>query len=320
MLLQEKLIESLLIPGIVTVLIVWLAASGWAMVRLRVFGAPALANAPMRVHRLSIFTLLGITTLYIALLILTGAVINFEGLQKSGEGMTFVMLFDSIAKGLAALLFLPAIAFSFEGGLDGFGLSLRKLPKGIGLGVLAALIILPWIFLVEEGAGGLSEWIRHAEPPVHPLLKELAKKPEPLAQWILVCTACVFAPILEELYFRGLLQTMVVGRRPQRVAAEEPVVEGAVDAGAEAVPAIYIEPPAVLLNSRRWTAIFLVSFLFVLVHFDTATLNFEVIPPLALLAITLGFLYERTGNLWACITLHSIFNTVSTIAFLKTHR
>jgi membrane protease YdiL (CAAX protease family) len=308
----------------VTVLILWLAASGWAMVRLRVLGAPALANAPFRAHKLSIATLLGVTLLYIAASFLIEAVVNFDALQKSGIGTAFVMLFDSIAKGLAILLFLPAIAFSFEGGLDGFGLSLRKLRKGVALGILAALVILPWIIVVDAADGGISQWIRHAEPPVHPVLRELAKKPEPLARAIFISTACLFAPILEEIYFRGLLQSMIAGGTPLPAAPHDDAPETSdgdfgMASPEENILSYYIAPPKPPLMSRRWLAIFLVSFLFVMIHFDASTLNFEVMPPLALLAIALGYVYERTGNLWASITLHAIFNTVSTVVFLQGH-
>lgn len=39
-------------------------------------------------------------------------------------------------------------------------------------------------------------------------------------------------------------------------------------------------------------------------------------PVIFLLAICMGYAYERTGNLWVSITIHAAFNTVSTLIFL----
>jgi len=39
-------------------------------------------------------------------------------------------------------------------------------------------------------------------------------------------------------------------------------------------------------------------------------------PIIFLLALALGYAYERTGNLWVSITMHAMFNTISTVLFL----
>ena len=39
-------------------------------------------------------------------------------------------------------------------------------------------------------------------------------------------------------------------------------------------------------------------------------------PIIFFLSLALGYVYERTGNLWAVILLHAIFNTVSTTLYL----
>jgi len=41
-------------------------------------------------------------------------------------------------------------------------------------------------------------------------------------------------------------------------------------------------------------------------------------PAIFCLAIGLGYAYERTGNLWTCITIHCLFNSVSTFIYLLT--
>lgn len=60
----------------------------------------------------------------------------------------------------------------------------------------------------------------------------------------------------------------------------------------------------------NWAAIVLTSVLFSLVHPMWSW------PIIFVLAVCLGYAYERTGNLWVNITMHAAFNTVSTVLFL----
>jgi membrane protease YdiL (CAAX protease family) len=41
-----------------------------------------------------------------------------------------------------------------------------------------------------------------------------------------------------------------------------------------------------------------------------------MVVPLFLLSMCLGYIYQRTGNLWATITIHAAFNGVSVFAQL----
>jgi membrane protease YdiL (CAAX protease family) len=38
------------------------------------------------------------------------------------------------------------------------------------------------------------------------------------------------------------------------------------------------------------------------------------------LSLCLGYAYERTGNLWAVMTMHAMFNTTSTVLYLAVLR
>jgi uncharacterized protein len=61
------------------------------------------------------------------------------------------------------------------------------------------------------------------------------------------------------------------------------------------------------LGYRRW-AWFGVSFLFALIHFDLA-----IFVPLFVLALALTWLYEKTDNLLAPVTAHSLFNAANLV-------
>jgi uncharacterized protein len=90
-------------------------------------------------------------------------------------------------------------------------------------------------------------------------------------------TVVIFAPVIEELLFRGFLQTF-------------------------------------LKNSmKRKSAIIITSILFALFHFSPSQKlsNFTLLISLFVLSCFLGFLYERQKSLIAPIVLHSTFNFMS---------
>jgi membrane protease YdiL (CAAX protease family) len=81
--------------------------------------------------------------------------------------------------------------------------------------------------------------------------------------------AAVVSPLAEEVFFRGMLQTLLLP----------------------------------LLRSR-WLVIAVASVLFALPHEPLYAL-----PALFVLAIFLGYAYERSGCLWPPILMHVLFNT-----------
>jgi len=65
--------------------------------------------------------------------------------------------------------------------------------------------------------------------------------------------------------------------------------------------------------AASWMAIILASILFAYVH-----QRLWLMPPIFFLSICLGYVYERTNNLWAPIVIHTVFNGASTLLFLAT--
>lgn len=94
----------------------------------------------------------------------------------------------------------------------------------------------------------------------------------------------IFAPILEEFLFRGVLQTWIRSKLG-------PI-----------------------------SAIFIASFFFSLMHFspDQSTTNVPLLITLFTLSLYLGFLYEKTRSLLASIFLHVTFNSLSVIRIIFT--
>ena len=221
-------------------------------------------------------------------------------------------------------------------GLASFGLAPIRIPSGIALGLWSSFLLVPWLLLSEIIVGQISGHLRHGHPPIHPLLEAMGKHPPLPAKILLVVTAVVVAPIAEEIIFRGLLQTTLLswGRKvnPFRepvlpmvtVSAAATAAQTAESAatGATLTPLILASASQPVIETdcpppsatRRWVVILVASALFAAVHFNGD--NYEAPPIIFVLAIALGYIYERSGNLWASITLHAAFNGVSTMLFL----
>jgi membrane protease YdiL (CAAX protease family) len=175
----------------------------------------------------------------------------------------------AILVGLLARGFEGFAAFTFRHGLRrGLGLSARRWLYDSARGVLAYLSVLPvcmGLFLLM--ASILPE--RLQKP--HVLLEYFGRLP---SGWrvAVVVSAVVLAPVSEEIFFRGLFQSML--RR-------------------------YTKSP--------WAAILLTSLFFAAIHVP----YWHTLPSLFALAIALGYNYERTGRLFAPIVIHVLFNAVN---------
>jgi len=179
-------------------------------------------------------------------------------------------------------LILPLAQWHFARGLRGFGLRFRGLPKDLVAAFLNLLAVWPLVLgaiRVTMVVGNLvSQWIwrQDFQMPQHEALKEIAGHPAVSLQILLVVLAVVVAPLTEEMIFRGLFQTMIRS---------------------------YL--------GRPWLAIVVTSVLFAMVHGDLAHW-----PALFILALGLGYAYERSGSLFRPIFMHAMFNGLAVISTL----
>ena len=141
-----------------------------------------------------------------------------------------------------------------------------------GRGVLAYLSVLP----ICLGLFCLFNWLLPDEEP-HALLTAAAEM-SGLWRLLVVVAAALLPPLCEEVFFRGLVQSML--RR-------------------------YLRSP--------WLAVILTSVFFAAVH--ASYLN--TVPSMFVLAVAMGYSYERCGRLYPAILIHALFNAVSVAAFLS---
>jgi membrane protease YdiL (CAAX protease family) len=186
--------------------------------------------------------------------------------------------------GLAATLMGDAVVYDVV--RQNLGLGRRRLAGGLVVGLVGALIVVPPLFLLSIVIETVYQRVHFQHPTEHPLLRVLGEGRNPLVQAAIVIGACVIAPLWEEILFRGHLQTLLK--------------RAIIWTGRSRSSGQFAE----------WAGILLTSVLFMLLHPAWSW------PVIFVLAVCLGFAYERTGNLWVPISLHAAFNSVSTVLFL----
>jgi membrane protease YdiL (CAAX protease family) len=217
----------------------------------------------------------------------------------------------------------PLIAFAFMvianrtirvNGLAELGFTRRRIGRGVLAGLVGSLVAVPLVFVASMVTEFVWQSLHYSHPSEHELLNVLGKSSNPLLGMVLVASAVAIAPLFEELLFRGHLQTLLtyawvrLGARPRRGFEVIPL-----DAGFAAPPVAEVPRPEPSVR-MRWVAVILTATLFSLVH------PLWMRPPIFVLAICLGYAYERTGNLWTTITMHAVFNGVNTVLFMTLMR
>jgi membrane protease YdiL (CAAX protease family) len=213
------------------------------------------------------------------------------------------------------------------------------LPTSVGqgirdvcIGAAACLTALAPVLLIQQALMHL--FFPEQTESGHPLIKMLMEAPPD--RWTLFLAgvfAVVVAPVCEEIVFRLLLQGWLESWEDERLgwrrraATDNPNELAATSTsaglpGAETLPCaasdsyVESEPPRRGVGNMRygWFPITVSSAAFGLAHFGYGP---EPIP-LFLLALVLGFLYQRTHRIIPSIVAHGLFNMFSMIILWRT--
>lgn len=215
------------------------------------------------------------------------------------------------------------------------GFTRARFLDGVAKGLLASVMILPVMFLASALLDAIYTRFHYEHPGEHELLRLMNEARTPFLRWCLIGGAIITAPFFEEYLFRGFLQTLLRQTFVTWTSKLNPPLTGLLAPLPPGYPAVNpsqveLPPPGappVLLGYRdaepprlppaqgkhmwqTWAAIAVTSLLFATVH-ETWTM-----PLIFLLALFLGYAYERTGSLWTTITIHLVFNTTSTVMYL----
>ncbi len=259
--------------------------SPYILLKLQVFSPAALGNAPQRPNQLTYIDLAA------ALFIALGTPFIFVSFTRRAD------LLSTLVDLAVAAFIVFVLSSRFTDGRRGLGISGAGIWRAAGFGVLLYAAVMPWLIVVEIVSAIAQKHLLHEKNQMHPVLKQIEHAQSPMQIVSLVVMICIIAPIAEELFFRGLLQTLLIRgiaiwRRQDSKAREAKAGE-------------------------RAAGILIAAAIFATVHLTVIKDAWSWLPALFLLGVTLGYAYERTGKLWADITIHALFNAfaVSLIIF-----
>jgi membrane protease YdiL (CAAX protease family) len=247
--------------------------------------------------------------------------------------------------------------------LKGFGLNVKTIHKDFFAAFVNLLTIWPLMMaaMILTIAFGKLFWGQEYQIQQHQELELIMEYSQLPLRILIIVVAVVIAPVLEEMLFRGLFQTIIrsfletrplVGDHqsgpsisgPPFVSAKARAVAGEADifrpsnAGSnfdqlraddsdspiqnapcsvgsnspEPTAAVPGRDGAIWTSNGAWLAILISSGLFAIVHTNPGHW-----PALFVLAVCLGYAYEKSGSLFRPIFIHSLFNAASIIATLS---
>jgi membrane protease YdiL (CAAX protease family) len=197
----------------------------------------------------------------------------------------------------------------------------RQIARDVGTGVAAFLAVAAPVHFVQAL---MIYLMGQQELSNNPLIKMVTSGEPQLGVFVLATIAAVVvAPICEEVLYRLVLQGWLEKWEDERLGWREPAVlsqfEGddlgvAVDSPvteSNSVSTAEANPPmrGVAGLPYGWLPILISSALFAAAHYGYGP---EPVP-IFLLAIILGYVYQRTHRIIPCIVAHSLFNALTMI-------
>ena len=161
----------------------------------------------------------------------------------------------------------------------------RALLAGLKYGPGWLAVVMPWMLCAAYVASAVLVSLGQAPNKTHQLLTQMNQAESPGTLAIFIVTAVVIAPLFEEILFRGLIQN--------------------------GLAAAFESLAGTTTTAPRWAAILMTAGGFALVH------ELWSAPLIFLLAVMLGWLYERCRSLWVPIFVHVGFNAFFTLVSLS---
>jgi len=183
-----------------------------------------------------------------------------------------------IAAGVTILLILHLAAVHFTQRLTGFGFRMKSIVRDFCFALVNLLSVWPLLMLAVFVTTIVGKFFCGPDFQIraHQELQLITDYHQPSLRILIFFVTVIAAPLLEEMLFRGMLQTAI---RSHLI--------------------------------RPWPSIFITSAVFTVVH-----ANFTHWPALFVLGVTLGYAYEKSGSLFRPIFIHMLFNCLAVISVL----
>lgn len=269
-----------------TAFVLWLQRTNWAR--------KAFENAPGRKHHLKLADILFMVLLYIVVSLVVATLLTGTTSKESWPKRNIAYLTLAAGQLMTAGVIIFIAQRRFVSGYKGFGINRCDLGKNIGRALFYFFIATGLTFLILAATIKIGELLGCEKIQKHAFLELLSEKPPLSSMILLLINPALIAPIMEELLFRGVLQSYIINllNRTGITRIADPV-DDIINSSAEDN----------ILPRYRWTGITIVAALFALAH-----AQWQHMPALMVLGLALGYCYERYGNLIVPILMHSLFN------------
>ena len=208
---------------------------------------------------------------------------------------------------LTILLTLAWIALRYRHVLQIFGCSTRFFATDLKLATCAFVMTVPGLLLLQW----LFSFLVDYQHGTIEILKDQNNLLTVLLTWT---AAVVLAPLAEEIFFRGFLQSWLqrMGHGKHRIAASRLFLGGfpgvSQERNSTTPEGKRQEQPLVLDHSLAgWMPIILTSAAFGAVHLGQGLAPLDPVS----VQCRIGFLYRQTGSILLCIVLHMLLNGYS---------
>ena len=195
---------------------------------------------------------------------------------------------------IAAMMFLAHVHFARR--LKGFGLNIKTIVKDFFMAIVNLLAAWPIMMAAITMTLFFAKLIsgQEYEMQQHQQLEMITEYPQLPLRIMIVFVTVVIAPVLEEMLFRGFVQTTIRSIFIQRSAF------GVRRSAARSTQ------HAAQDKSCAWPAIAVSSVFFAIMHANPGHW-----PALFVLGVCLGYSYEKSGSLFRPIFIHLFFNASS---------
>jgi len=211
----------------------------------------------------------------------------WSGLQDWQRAFLFNLIYCIGATVVIAVIILLVRA-SFARRLKGFGLNKSSIHKDFFAAFVNLLSVWPLMMAAIALTIYLGQLIYGPQYEIsqHEQLELIKAYPQWQLRILIFVVAVIMAPVLEEMIFRGLFQTVIRSVFESRNFKRK-------------------------TRNRAWVAVFISSGFFSMVHG-----NVPHWPALFLLGLCLGYAYEKSGSLFRPIFIHAFFNAITIIFVL----
>lgn len=213
---------------------------------------------------------------------------------------------DMLARIAALLVAIAILTLRARATETDLGLNAAKIPFDLKCGAIAFAAAIPVVYVVQLATQLLVKY-------EHPLINAIEEQPDRLTWLLVTVSAVIVAPISEEFFFRGLLQgwfekiELAVANKSSLRETASTVDESLSNAGESGGPQSAAGHRGLMNLPLGAVPILLSSTLFALTHLGQGAAPI----PLFVLALVLGFLYQRTHRLLPSIVVHFLLNAIT---------